>query len=194
MSTEEKTEGVRGKLKVPRLSEEAQKWAETCIATGLPYTNIVQAFLETFPYYLENATVTEKEVRDILHKKFVRMRGEKRRVSYFRIKQKREELKEILDCYPVASPLVRLEELEVMRQDKTLTVDQRSKVLSGAHREQKMVLPPESRSPFEIPGVPVPDLTVEDSEETSEEATHEKGSEKQRYEFGGAMSKRNQQG
>lgn len=196
MSSQEKLETEeRGALKVPRLSDEAQEWAERCISTGMSYDTIVGAFLETFPYYVEAASVDEAEVRETLRKKFKRMRGETRRPSYFRIKQNQEQLKKFLDCYPVACPLVRLAELERMRQDPGLTDDRRLKVLAGAHREEKRLMPPESRAPFEFPGVGLPDLRRVDKEEEveaseQEDAADGDAAEKPGYKFGGAMAQR----
>ena len=176
MSTKE---NKRGKLEVPRLQGDALQWAETILAIGMPYTTAVRAFLESFPSYAEHETLSEDEVFNQLLDRFRRMRRDTRRVSYQKIKETQESLKTLLDCIPVASPLIRLIELEQLRQDAGLKCEQRLKVLGAALRETEVLMPRERTSPFGG----LPDLIPKNTTPKTEVET----TPKQGDGFGGAI-------
>ncbi|MCG9132734.1 hypothetical protein J5I95_13735 [Candidatus Poribacteria bacterium] len=181
MSNETKTESNRrGKLEMPRLEGEALEFAEKILSIGMPYRYAVQAFLDSFPSYAEHETLTESEIFEILKSRFQRMRRDTRRASYHKIKENEASLKDLLDCTPVASPLMRLIELEMMRQDRTLTCEQRLKVLGAAAREVERLMPRERTSPFSG----LPDLIPTKSTTPSETETNGKPPPDP---FGGAM-------
>ena len=167
-----------GPRKLPNLSDEEQDFAVTILSVGMPYENAVQAFLDTFPAYLEYEAVTEPEVRGILGGRFREMRRSTRRVAYHKIKETENTLKKLLDCIPVASPLIRLIELEQLRQDPGLKCGERVRVLSAAASEVERLTPRERKSPFGMPN-PIPDLTPKTP--TTEEPPTDP--------FGGAMMK-----
>ena len=141
-------ENRRGKLEIPRLTGDALEFAETILSIGMPYDYAVQAFLDSFPAYAEHDELTEKEIYEALDKRFRRMRGDTRRASYHKIKGNEATLKQFLDVIPIASPFLRLIELEKMRQDAGLKCEQRLKVLSAAAKEVERLLPRERTSPF----------------------------------------------
>lgn len=154
---------MSSEIKVPRLKGEALEWAENVLSIPMPYKNVVNAFLDTFPYYVEEEVeggeglevevITEK-VKEILLARFQRMRRDTRRKSYQRIQEKQATLNTFLDCIPIASALTRIVELEIMRQE--LTQDRRQsnglktnrllKVLNAARREADVLLPRERSS------------------------------------------------
>ncbi len=138
----------RGELEIPRLTGEALEFAETILSIGMPYGYAVQAFLESFPAYAEHDDLTEDEISNILLARFKRMRRDTRRLSYQKIKETEASLKKLLDCIPVASPLIRLIELEELRQDLGLNCEQRIKVLGAAAKETDRLMPRERTSPF----------------------------------------------
>ena len=164
----------RGPLEVPRLKGEALKFVQTLLALGMPYQNAVAAFLTSFPAYAENNYLTEAEVAEILRKRFKHMRGNSQRASYHAIKKNKENLKAFLDVIPIASPLIRLIELEQMRQDPGLKCEQRLKVLMAAAKEQERLMPRDRVSPFS-PLPNLPDLTKQQQKGTPSDP------------FGGAM-------
>lgn len=174
----------RGPLEIPRLDSEAQEFAETLLALGMPYEFAVQSFLDCFPSYLEDSDLTEAEVYEILGNRFKDMRRRTKRLSYHRIKETEASLKKMLDCIPVASPLMRLIELEQMRQDGALKPEQRIKVLAAAAKENERLMPRERTSPFSslpnLPGLPTA------SESTTPENAENKESPP-RDPFGGAI-------
>ena len=177
MSTES---NERGKLELPRLEGEALKWVETVLSIGMPYKNAVWAFLDSFPEYGEHETLTEDEIFKILSNRFKRMRRDTRRVSYQNIKETQNSLKKLLDCLPVASPLIRLIELEKLRQDPGLKCEQLLKVLGAAAREVELLMPRERTSPFSG----LPDLIVT---QTQPETNKDASETPQKDAFGGAM-------
>jgi len=172
----------RGKLEVPRLSDEAQKWAELALSIGMPYKNVVVAFLETFPFYLENDEVGEDRIVEILEDRFKDMRRRTARKSYYNIKETQEQIKNLLGCIPVASPLFRLIELEKMRQNPASIDENLLKVFLIAGREQERLMPREQHSPFGgLPDLPVAKQNPTPTEtETPSTPTQGDG-------FGGAM-------
>ena len=172
-------ENKRGPLQIPRLSGEAVEFAETILAIGMPYGYAVQAFLDSFPAYAEHETLTEDEVIGILKERFKRMRRDTRRLSYQNIKETEASLKKLLDCIPIASPLVRLIELEQLRQDPGLKCEQRIKVLGAASKETERLMPRERTSPFS--GLPdlIPKQTSAETESNPESPKKDT--------FGGAM-------
>lgn len=160
------TENKRESLDVPRLEGEALKWVEMVLSIGMPHKYAVRAFLDSFPSYSKHERLSEDEISEILLKRFYRMRGDTRRLSYQRIKETEASLKDILDCIPIASPLVRLIELEKKRQDPNLACEQLLKVLGAALRETEILMPRERKSPFG--GIPdlIPKTTPESNKET----------------------------
>ena len=153
-------ENKRGKLEIPRLQGEALDFAETILSIGMPYDYAVRAFLDSFPMYAENEELTEAEIFQILRKRFKEMRCSTRRSSYHKIKDNEATLKQFLDVIPIASPFLRLIELEKMRQDDGLKCEQRLKVLSAAAKEVQILMPRERTSPFQgvsmLPDLPMP--------------------------------------
>lgn len=172
-------ENKRGPLQIPRLSGEALEFAETILAIGMPYAYAVRAFLDSFPSFAEHETLTEDEIFETLRKRFKEMRCSTRRLSYQKIKETEASLKKLLDCIPIASPLVRLIELEQMRQDPGLKCEQRLKVLGAASKETERLQPRERTSPFS--GLPdlIPKQTSAETESNPESPKKDT--------FGGAM-------
>lgn len=179
--TDEKTD--RGPLEVPRLAGEPLKFAENILAIGMPYDHAVRSFLDSFPEFLAIEGVSEAEVFEQLGNRFRRMRRDTRRVSYHKIKETQATLKEFLDCIPIASPLQRLLELEILRQDTTLKCQERLKVLGAAAREVEQLVPRERTSPFLglLPDL-IPTQTANETREVSPEPQRPDP-------FGGAMMK-----
>lgn len=162
---------TKPKIILPKLSQEELEFAENLIALQMPYTAAIQSFLDSFPGILDTYELSEElteeeidalteeeienEIRRILRTRFRGYRKEKRRVSYYRIKETQATIKGLLDCIPVASPYIRLLELEQKRQDKTLKPEQLIKVLGEATRQVEVLIPRETRSPFQgLPGLP----------------------------------------
>ena len=139
---------TRGPLKLPRLKGEALDFAETILSIGMPYKYAVRAFLDSFPAYAEHEDLTEAEIFEILKNRFKEMRCQTRRLSYQNIKETEASLKKLLDCIPVASPLVRLMELEKMRQNPDAINMDLIKVLGAAAQESQRLMPRERTSPF----------------------------------------------
>jgi len=154
---------MSSEIKVPRLKGEALEWAENALSIPMPYQNVVNAFLDTFPYYVEEDVeggeglepkVIEEKVKEILLARFQRMRRDTRRKSYQRILEKKATLNTFLDCIPIASALTRIVELEIMRQELTqdrrqsngLKTNQLLKVIDAARREADVLLPRERSS------------------------------------------------
>ncbi len=180
MSAETKSNPQR-KLKIPHIKGDALEFAETILSIGMPYEYAVQAFLDSFPEYAEHETLTEEEVHEIIGKRFRGMRRQTKRASYHRIKEFEASLKKLLDCIPVASPILRLIELEKLRQDGGLKCEQMIKVLAAAAKEQDRLMPRERTAPFS--GLPdlIPKTTPTP---TSESETNGKSPSDP---FGGAM-------
>ncbi|MCY3739973.1 MAG: hypothetical protein OXH00_03025 [Candidatus Poribacteria bacterium] len=171
------------KLDVPRLSGEALKFAQNIVAIRMPYRQAVQAFLDSFPEYLQTGIengLNEKEVFACLVERFQRMIHSTQRVSYRKIKETQSTLKDLLDCIPIASPFTRLVELEKMRQDPDSINPNFLKVLGAAAREVEHLMPRERTSPFS--GLPdlIPKQTSSETEKTSSETPKHDA-------FGGAM-------
>ena len=198
MSTEK---SERGALKVPRLKGKALAFAQTVLAIRIPYPQAVRAFLDSFPEYLENDELDAEEVAAHLEERFQRMLHNTQRVSYHKIKETEASLNKLLDCIPIASPLVQLIELEKMRQDPSLINEKLLKVISLAGKVTERLLPRERVSPFRPPGtVGLPDLPIAggsetseagDSDETQSDQQHSKNTSKRSPfdPFGGAMMK-----
>lgn len=183
--------GDREPLKIRRLTDDEQEWAETALAIGMSYGTAVNAFLETFPVFAEEAAevenLTEDDVFDILKQRFRRIRCDTRRVSYHNVKIKQETLGKFLDCIPVASPILRLVALEEMRQDPGLNQSQQLKVLAAARQEQQALMPREtSGSPFNPNSLP--DLPTPRRETPAETAENTEASQSPDP-FGGAITK-----
>lgn len=182
--------GDRGELKIPRLEGEALEWVETALSIGMPYANTVRAFMDSFPEYLEPKDddaerLSDDEAFAILKERFSRMRRDTRRVSYHNVKAKKETLKKFLDCIPVASPLIRLVELEKMRQDPSLKHGDVIKMLAAARQEADYLMPRETtKTPFS--GVGLPDLPIAKVESDTEPDTETR---KVADPFGGAITK-----
>lgn len=166
MSTENQST-PQGKLEIPRLQGEALQFVQTILAIGMPYDYAVKAFLDSFPAYAEHETLTDAEIHQILRKRFKHMRGNTQRSSYHKIKETETSLKQLLDCIPVASPLIRLIELEKKRQDSDLECGDLIKVLNAAAKEVERLMPRERTSPFAAGyGMGLPDLTPTDGKES----------------------------
>ena len=189
MSEQQKNpSGPRGPLKVPKFEGEVLEFAETILSIGMPYKAAVQAFVEAFPAILESDELSEAEIYEIVENRLRRMRKDTRRLSYQKIKETEASLKKLLDCIPVASPLIRLIELEQMRQDPSLKPGDRIKVLAAAVREEERLTPRERTSPFSglpnLPGLP----TASETSETSENTENAENKESPPSDpFGGAM-------
>ena len=171
MSTEAQS-NERGPLKVPKFEGEVLEFAETILSIGMPYKYAVQAFVESFPAFLENDELSEEEVYEILDNRFRRMRKDTRRLSYQKIKETEASLKKLMDCIPVASPLMRLIELEQLRQDPGLKPGDRIKILAAAAKEEERLTPRERTSPFSslpnLPGLPTSKSTTSENSENKE--------------------------
>ncbi len=169
---------------IQQIKGDALEFAETILAIGMPYQYAVQAFLDSHPEYAEHETLTEEEIYKIIFNRFRDMRCRTKRASYHRIKENEASLKKLLDCIPVASPIIRLIELEKMRQDPGLKCEQLLKVLGAAAREQEILMPRERKSPFSPSGMGLPDLIP--TQESTSESESNKGAPPSDP-FGGAM-------
>lgn len=185
---------TKPKITLPELSIEERQFAENQLALGMPYETAIQSFLESFPSILENYEISEElteeeikalteeeietEIRRILRMEFSEIRKNTPRISYHQIKAKQETIKSFLDCIPIASPFLRLIELEIMRQDKTLKPEQLIKALAAAAREVDRLIPREKVSPFRTLGMELPDLMPKEGEKITDP-------------FGGAMFRGN---
>lgn len=141
---------VRGPSEFPNLKDDEQEFATALLSVNMPYENVVQAFLDAFPDFLEyvNENLTEKELKKQLGNRFREMRRNKRRVAYHKIKETKDVLKTLLDCLPVASPLMRLIRLEQRRQEPNLTLVEEIKIFNTAAKEVDRLIPPERSSPL----------------------------------------------
>ena len=131
---------VRRPVLVPRLRGDALDWVERALAIGrnYDYRTIIGAFVDTFPYFiediLEDTNVSEATVRKILKDRFKKMRSDKRRSSYHRIKAHQKRFRELFEDPFIAMVSYQAIELEKCRQIPTLTVVQRLKIFDAAHK------------------------------------------------------------
>ena len=174
--------------KIPKFARDAREFAENVLAIGMPMDSAINAFLDSFPEYgdLPDCGLTELEIRGILRRRFYGMRLDRQRASYYQIKETQATLKKLLDCVPVASPFVRLIELEMLRQRPDLKDGERVRVLAAAAKEVAALVPREQKSPFT--GTSLPDLVPKSKSGKNEKESSE-GTQEEEDAFGGAMFK-----
>lgn len=198
--------GKKKILKLRRFSVQQLRAVEDYIGLGLSYDEAINSFLdkfpETFDAYKLNKELTreerealtpekiEIEIREALRKKMQMARRDKNRNSYHEIKKKKEMIASLVENVPILNPIHRARELEVMRQDPSLTIQERIKVHSAAIREVDRLIPRETRSLFRPSGtVGLPDLPMV-SGQTQEGQQTTSDEQKPPDPFGGAMLKK----
>ena len=93
----------------------------------------------------------EKATFKVLRQRFRDMLKDTRRISYYKVKENKETIRKFLDVIPIASPIVRLIELEIMRLDTSLKPDQRIKVITAADRlTNAMLFDGSGNAPFDL--------------------------------------------
>lgn len=129
------TKRVR-RLSVPRLKGDALEWVERALAIGMnyDYRTVTRAFIDTFPFFLEETSVSKQTALKILEKRFRRMRRDKRCSSYHRIKEHQKRFLELFEDPLIASHIYWIIELEKMRQISNLTVEQQLKIHDAARK------------------------------------------------------------
>ena len=152
--------------KIPRLKKEdgALEWVQTALSLGLPMDHVVQCFMEFFPDYRspmkfetqKEEEAAEKSTFKVLRQRFRDMLKDTRRISYYKVKENKETIRKFLDVIPIASPIVRLIELEMMRLDTSLKPDMRIKLITAADRlTNAMLFDGNGNSPIDlIPTLP----------------------------------------
>ena len=165
MSTEDKRDDNRPEL--PKLDADPDmfQWVMCAMALNMPMAAAAEAFLDAFPNFDKGNDYSQKELIDTLISRFSNLKYDSRRPPYSQIKQKKEFLQKFLDCLPVTSPLVRLTDLEVLRQQcrREMKSDPIKyghllvKLQTAALKEMNTLQPPDKRSgAFPLPSGPAP--------------------------------------
>ena len=115
------TKRVRRQVLVPRLIGDELAWVERSLAIGrnYDYNTVIGAFVDKFPYFLEDALeetgISEETALKILRERFKKMRFDKRRPSYHRIKAHQKRFRELFEDPFLAVMLYHVIELEKLR-------------------------------------------------------------------------------
>lgn len=167
------------KFVVPSLKGEALEWVRIALSLGRDLDKVVRSFIDYFPEYRDpTAYETEEEqiqaeeaVFKNLRTRFRRLLTETRRASYFKIKENKETIRKFLDTIPIASPLVRLIELEDMRTDTTLKPDQRIKAILAADKLTNILLFDGGSNAFDLmPTLPKASEEAEPNDDDTKDA------------------------
>lgn len=129
------TNKVRRQVSIPRLTGDALDWVERSLAIGMgyDYRAVANAFVTTFPYFLEDTGISEERAMKILEDRFKRMCRDKRRSSYHRIKERHKRILELCEDPSIAYSIRLIIELEKLRQ-MPVNVDQLLKIHHVAHK------------------------------------------------------------
>lgn len=140
------TKRERRQLSVPRLKGDELDWVERALAIGMnyDYRTVIGAFVDTFPYFLEDAledtNVREETALKILKERFKKMRCDKRCSSYHRIKAHQKRFLELFEDPFIAMMIYQVIELEKLRQNPNLTVTQRLKIFDAARKIEDILV------------------------------------------------------
>ena len=180
----------RPKLPSLKKNRDMLDWVLHAIALNMPIRIAAKAFVDAFPNFDSTNSYTELELIEILKKRFYHLKYDARRPAYSEIKDKKAYLQKFLDCIPVTSPLVRLVDLEILRQDCMASWDTDpikyghliTKIQSHALKEMNALMPSDKRTGLPMPSGPAP-WEQKNKEEGKEEGTSTKGGDP----FGGAL-------
>ena len=179
---------------LPKLASDPDmfSWVKFAMALNMPMEAAANAFLDAFPNYDKENAYTRDELVRKLKGSFNSLKYDNRRPPYSDIKQKKEYLQKFLDCLPVTSPLVRLTDLEVVRQQCLRDLKGKDfvkvghlliKAQSATLKEMNILQPPDKKTGFPMPTGPAP----WEQKKASEDGESQPQTRKSGDPFGGAI-------